>query len=150
MSLYKGLVLIHIVSAIMGLGPGFIMTLILKRAGTMQELAFAFKLRGFLHGLIMTGGILLLATGLAMGFLNPYLFRAGWYTVSLSLYLIAFLSGPFLLAPQSKKIKAVLGNYESSRIPDSYGQLARKLYKYEHGINLIFAVIIILMITKPF
>src|SRR5690625_3292096 len=88
MSFYSVLVIIHIFSAIIGLGPGFVMTFIVTRASTMTELRHAYFLRNRLHIFVMLGGTLLFLTGLLMGFLNMQLFSQGWYIVSIILFLI--------------------------------------------------------------
>jgi len=149
MSLYQLLVLIHVISAIAGLGPGFIMTYIITKTENIDELRHGYKLRARLHVIVMTGGILLLVTGLTMGALNPYLFSATWYVLSLILYMVALAFGPFLLAPLTRQIRPLIAGFEGTGIPDRYEPLAKKLYLYENIINGIFVVIIVLMLLKP-
>src|SRR5690625_771663 len=150
MSFYKILVFIHIISAIIGLGPGFILTFIVMKTGNMQEVRHAFFLRNRIHIFVMIGGIFLLTTGLLMGFLKPILFTQGWYTTSLILFLMTLASGPFLLKPISKPIQQILDEYEGDEIPQEYYKHANRLFMSEHILNIIFVIIIILMILKPF
>src|SRR5699024_8784555 len=89
MSFYDILVFIHVFSAILGLGPGFVMIYIVTKAKTMTELRHAYVIRNRIHIFVMVGGTLLIVTGLWMGFLNTYLFTQGWYITSLILFLIA-------------------------------------------------------------
>lgn len=77
MTFYQILILVHVLSAILGLGPGFIMIYVVTRASTMTELRHAYLIRNRLHIFVMIGGTILLLTGLAMGILNPYWFRQG-------------------------------------------------------------------------
>src|SRR3954467_11136654 len=84
---YKIVVFIHIFSAILGMGPGFILTTVVKSGGNMTELRHSYRIRHKLHIFVMIGGILLLISGLSMGFINPGLFRMGWYVTSLLLFL---------------------------------------------------------------
>lgn len=150
MSFYGLLVFIHIFSAILGMGPGLVMTVIVKKASNMTELRHAFVIRNQLHIYTMIGGTLLLVTGVWMGFLNTYLFTQGWYWLSLSLFLTALAFGPFVLSPKSKPIKDILKNHKGETIPESYYRLAGKLFFFEHITNIIFLIIIALMILKPF
>ncbi len=150
MSFYGLLVFIHIFSAILGMGPGLVMTVIVRKASNMTELRHAFVIRNQLHIYTMIGGTLLLVTGIWMGFLNTYLFTQGWYWLSLSLFLIALAFGPFVLSPRSKPIKDILRTYKGETIPKSYYMLAGKLFFFEHITNIIFLIIIALMILKPF
>ena len=150
MTIYRLLVLIHVISAIVGLGPGFIRIYVVTRAKTMAELRHAYLIRNRLHIFVMIGGTLLLLTGLTMGTMNPYLFHAGWYVTSLTLFLIALAFGPMVLSPRSKPIKALLKNYTGDNIPPEYYKLAKKLFFYERIENVIFLIIIVLMVLKPF
>ena len=150
MTFYRIIVLIHILSAIVGLGPGFVMIYIVTKAATMTELRHAYMIRNKLHIFVMIGGTLLLLTGLTMGAINHYLFHFGWYVTSLTLFLIALAFGPVVLSPRSKPIKALLKSYTDDEIPAEYYKLAQKLFFFERIENMIFLTIIILMVLKPF
>ncbi len=147
---YKVLVFVHIFSAIIGMGPGFILTTVVKSGNTMTELRHSYAIRHTLHIFVMIGGTLLLITGLLMGFLNPSLFRMGWYVISLVLFLAALAIGPLVLSPRSRPVKALLESHQGEEIPEEYYQLSKVLFRYEHLENVIFIIIIALMILKPF
>lgn len=150
MTFYNLLLAIHIFSAILGLGPGFIMIYVVTKSKTMTELRHAYMIRNRIHNFVMVGGVLLIVTGLAMGALNPYLFRQGWYVVSLILYLVALAFGPIILSPRSKPIKKLLKEHQGDDIPEEYDRLSEDLFFYERIENTIFLIIIALMILKPF
>jgi len=98
----------------------------------------------------MVGGTLLLLSGLAMGFINTYLFRMGWFVTSLVLFLVALGFGPVVLSPLSKPIKTLLKQHQGEDIPQQYYHLSKKLFFYERIENVIFLVIIMMMVLKPF
>ncbi|MFC6332845.1 DUF2269 family protein [Paenibacillus septentrionalis] len=148
--MYHVLVFVHIVSAIIGMGPGFILTYIVTKASTMSELRHVYYIRHRIHILVMVGGSLLLISGLLMGILRPYLFTSGWYITSLILFIIALAIGPLVLSPHSRPIKRLLNEHVGEHIPEQYYTLSRKLFFYERIEHAIFLVIIVLMITKPF
>lgn len=153
MALYDILLVIHIFSAILGLGPGFVMIYIVTKARTMTELKHAYMIRHRIHVFVMIGGILLLFTGIGMGLLHPYLFRQIWFLASFLLFLIALAAGPVVLSPRAKPIKQMLAAHtkeDGDEIPQAYRQLANQLFLYERITNLIFLIIIALMIIKPF
>lgn len=150
MTFYSFLLLVHILSAIMGLGPGFIMIYIVTKAENMTELRHAYMIRNRLHNFVIVGGSLLLLTGLTMGGINPYLFNMGWYITSLVLFLIALAFGPIILSPLSRPIKKLLKEHEGTEIPAIYYELSEKLFFYERIENILFIIIIILMVLKPF
>jgi uncharacterized membrane protein len=147
---YQVLVVIHVFSAILGMGPGFILTTVVKKGNTMTELRHSYAIRNTLHIFVMIGGILLLITGLTMGSINPSLFKMGWYVTSLALFLAALAMGPLVLSPRSKPIKVLLQSHQGDDIPEEYNRLSKQLFYYEHLENIIFLIIIALMILKPF
>ncbi|MHC0037762.1 DUF2269 family protein [Pseudoneobacillus sp. C159] len=149
-SFYKILVFVHIFSAIIGMGPGFILTTVVKSGNNMTELRHSYKVRHKLHIFVMIGGVLLLISGLGMGALNPALFKMGWYVTSLLLFLVALGMGPIILSPRSKPIKALLQTHTGDEIPAEYYRLSKKLFFFEYVENFIFVIIITLMILKPF
>ncbi|MFJ5714430.1 DUF2269 family protein [Neobacillus sp. NPDC093127] len=149
-TIYTIIVFIHIFSAILGMGPGFVLTTVVKSGNTMTELRHSYKIRHKLHIFVMIGGIFLLLTGLAMGYLNPSLFRMGWYVTSLVLFLAALAMGPLVLSPRSKPVKALLESHKGEAIPEEYWRLSKALFRYENIENVIFLIIIALMILKPF
>lgn len=150
MTLYTVLLTIHIFSAILGMGPGFIMIRILKHARNLPELRQAYTIRNSVHIFVMAGGLLLLLSGISMGMLRRYLFYEGWYVTSLILFLIALAFGPLILAPISRPIKRILKEASGKDIPESYYIISKKLFFFERLENFIFLVIIALMILKPF
>ncbi|WP_026908653.1 DUF2269 family protein [Paucisalibacillus globulus] len=150
MSFYEILVFIHIFSAILGMGPGFMMILVVSKTSNLTELRHSYVIRNRLHIFTMVGGTLLLLSGLLMGAINPYLFQQGWYVTSLVLFLIALAFGPLLLSPRSKPIKRLLKEAEGEEIPAEYEEMAKKLFFVERLENAIFLIVIVLMIVKPF
>lgn len=150
MNFYSFLLLVHVFSAILGLGPGFVMIYIVTQAKNMTELKHAYLIRNRVHKFVMVGGTLLLVTGLWMGFLNPGFFYTGWYVTALILFLIALAFGPIVLSPKSKPIKELLKTHKGEEIPAEYQKLSKELFFYERLENIIFLIIIVLMILKPF
>ena len=147
---YGILVFIHIFSAILGMGPGFILITVVKSGKNMTELRHSYTIRHRLHIFVMIGGTLLLITGLSMGFLNPSLFRMGWYVTSLILFLAALAIGPLVLSPRSKPVKDLLATHKGEEIPEEYWNLSKILFRFENLENVIFLIIIALMTLKPF
>lgn len=150
MTLYNWLVLIHVFSAILGMGPGFILIFVAKSPQNLTELRHGFRIRARLHIFVMIGGTLLLLSGLMMGYLNPALFQAFWYVTSLVLFLVALAFGPLVLSPRSKPIKILLKEQKGDEIPPGYPNMVRNLFFWERIENTIFLIIILLMILKPY
>ncbi|SHN22791.1 DUF2269 family protein [Gracilibacillus kekensis] len=149
-SLYTWLVIIHIFSAIVGIGPGFILTTIVRSAKTMPEIRQAFALKKTIHIFVMIGGILVLITGLSMGAIRPILFQQGWYITSMFLYLVALSLGPTFLKTYSAPIKKILSDQSIEQVPASYYPHLHRLLRIEYLENGLLLIVIFLMITKPF
>lgn len=148
--IYGTLVFIHVISAIVGLGPGFTFIFILKSAKNMAQLRHAYEINRKLHNFVKFGGTLLLITGLLMGSINTGLFTSGWYITSLTLFMIALAMGPLVLSRKLKPVKEFLASYEGEDIPDQYYQLYKKVAPWEYLTLVVFLIIITLMILKPF
>src|SRR5699024_12610636 len=107
-TLYTAVVIIHILSALVGLGPGFVLTSIVMKDENMTELRQGYKVRKQIHFFVMLGGTLLLITGILLCIVNPILFTRGWYLLSFVLYLIALAASPLLLRKEAKPINEFL------------------------------------------
>ncbi|WP_208588909.1 DUF2269 family protein [Gracilibacillus suaedae] len=149
-SIYTILVVIHIFSAIVGIGPGFVLTTIVKSANSLIEIRHAFALKAKVHIFVMIGGILVLITGLLMGVLKPVLFQQGWYLASMILYFAALSLGPTLLKKFSTPIKELIADPNLENVPSAYHENLQKLLRVEYIENTLLLIIILLMITKPF
>ena len=150
MTLYSFLLVVHHFYSFLDMGPGFVMIYIVTKAKTMTELRHAYLIRNRLHNFVMVGGTLLLLSGVAMGAIRPYLFQMGWYVTSLVLFIIALAFGPIILSPRSKPIKILLKSHSDDKIPEEYYVLAGRLFFFERIENMIFLIIIVLMVLKPF
>ncbi|MDX8044456.1 DUF2269 family protein [Gracilibacillus sp. S3-1-1] len=149
-TIYTILVIIHIFSAIVGVGPGFVLTTIVKSAKTLPEIRHAFAIKRKVHIFVMIGGVLVLITGLLMGAINTFLFQQGWYIVSMVLFFIALSLGPTILKKYSTPIKELLADDNLDYVPDEYHYYVKKLLRTEYVENTLLLAIILLMITKPF
>lgn len=147
---YNLFLLIHIFSAILGVGPGFVLITVVTKAGTMQELIHAYNIRKRIHIFVIVGGALLLTSGVGMGLLKPHLFLQGWYVLSLLLFIIALALGPTILARKIAPIKLLLKTHHGKDIPKVYARMAKSLFFYERIELGILSIVIVLMILKPF
>ncbi len=147
---YEFLVVIHVFSAILGIGPGFVLIQVVKTARTLPELKQAYRIKKTMHIFVMIGGTLLIVTGLLMGSLRPALFQMGWYVTSLVLFLVALALVPLVLKPKTQPIRKLLEQAEGEEIPAEYPPLEAELHRYERLENTLIVVIILLMILKPF
>ena len=147
---YRILVFLHILSAIAGIGPGFVLTTITKFAKTLDQARYAHFVKLKVHILVMIGGTMVLLTGLTMGAIKPVLFQQGWYLTSMILYLIALVLGPTLLKKHSRAVREILEDSSLKELPAQYEVSSKKLIHLEYIVNILLLIVIVLMITKPF
>lgn len=147
--LYNLLIVVHILSAIVGVGPVLFINFILRKTKNNEELMYAHRLVEKLNRNANVGFGLLLLTGLLMGWINPFYFQMTWYVVSLSLFLLSACYAIFIIEPKLKQLAQIVSNAKVSTISDEYRALYKKKAAYDVVGNMLLIAIIILMILKP-
>lgn len=150
MFFYNLVLLIHIFAAIFALGPSVIIKFLFATAKSNSELKKALEIRSQAVKLMMVCGGLLLITGLALGFMNPILFKVGWYHASLTAFLIAIAIGPIFISKIMKKVKVLLDEQTGEEIPKEYYALTNKAKSFINLQNSLYIIVLILMVLKPF
>jgi uncharacterized membrane protein len=148
-TLYQALLVIHVFSAIFGVGSLFILSAVIRYAKDMKQLKFSFVIFNKIHVYAVVGTMLLLFSGLGMAFIQPYLFKMIWVQISLALIVIFFIIGPIWLRPIMKPILDFVRSYDGEEIPDEFHRLYKKMVPVEIAISVIFIMIILLMVLKP-
>jgi len=146
---YTILVGVHILSAIVIVGPIFTVNSILRNAKNMNELKFAHMVVEKLNTLIDSGFGLQFITGLLMGLINQSLFQMIWYNLSIGLLVIAGLYFRFVSEPKMKPMLEIVKTYNGDEIPNEYKELEKKTALHFMVGRALVIAIIILMILKP-
>lgn len=150
MTVYGVIVLLHVLAAVIGMGPAFTFPIISKMAKTKEQLVLMNTLMEKIEKPVKIGSITLLLTGLLMGGLNTHLFTQGWYITSIVLY---FLAQVFVIGVSAKSMKqaaALLTSSTSEDIPSDVLALNKKSNTALNIASGIAIVMIILMSLKPF
>lgn len=147
---YKVLLSIHILSAIVGIGATFLFPLILALPKKLKELQLALRVVKKGADYPKFGAILLLLTGLGMGAMNAELFQKGWYITAIVLLLIAVLIYVLRILPGLKQAIDHVSGIEGDDIPESYDDMKRGIKPYMITASVIDVIIVLLMIWKPF
>lgn len=149
MTLLALLKLIHILSAMLVVGPNATYVLWLSAAGRDQDrLAFAIRgVREMDRRLAVPSYGLLLLTGLLMVFFGEYDLTQGWLLVAIVLYLVVAIAGMTVMGPAIKRFRT-----EAARDPNSaaFDQARATSVRYTWGSVIILLIIVTLMVTKPF
>lgn len=150
MTLYGAVVLVHVVAAVAGMGPAFIFPILFRFSKTKEQMLWIHTLMAAMEKVVILGSLTLLATGLFMGMLHPYLFSTGWYIASIILYGLAQV---FVIGIAGRNVElagTLLEQSQDSTIPKDVLLLNKKAdvaLLYANGIAI---AMIILMVLKPF
>lgn len=148
--LYTSLLVFHILSAIFGVGPVFLLNMILKRAKSAEQLRYAHHIVEKLNRNANVSFGVILISGLLMGWINPYLFQTEWYIASLVLFFISGMYAIFAVEPILKQMQGIASNPSGpSEISSEYKTLFQRKQSRDMVANLIAVMIILLMVIKP-
>lgn len=147
------LVLLHVVSAVVGLGPAYAFPLILRKEKSLEEVKRMADLVTRLEILPKIFGGLTLLTGILLVWLGNYgTFFTLWVVAALFLFIIAEVVIIGFLTPAAKKLAMTLTQLteqgESETNPISLDLLS-KVRNYHITSCVIVLVIIALMVLKP-
>lgn len=124
--LYTALLVIHILSAILGVGPVFLLNMILRKAKTAEQLRYAHRIVSRLNRNANASFGLILLSGLSMGWINPWLFRLEWYIASLVLFFVSGVYAITAVEPILKQMNRVAGQTGTATSPASMRRCFRK------------------------
>lgn len=150
MSLYSGLVLIHVIAAVTGLGASFAMPVVMNSVKNATQAKFALELNQKIENFAKVGSITLLITGLILGFMNTSLFSEIWYIASIVIYIAVQFIVAGIMPKKMKEMAMIVHEYSGDEIPESYLKINNELKPYNMIIHTAAVVLIILMSLKPF
>lgn len=153
MDLYHVVLFAHIIGAVVIVGMGFFMPVVMggaRRAQTVSSLTDWLRVMQKMSKMAGPAAGLVLATGLYMGWAQ-FSFTQGWLAISLALFLLAGSIAAGVLDPLIAKALAVLDNTPEGPVTEDLRSVA--LPPKAHNIEaLLFGVdlaIIFLMTNKP-
>lgn len=151
MSLYSLALTIHILSAILGIGPIFVLPVITGRLRTLgTEAPTLVNMLNRISRFPRTGMPLLVLSGITMGVLHPYLWAYTWLRLALSLVVLYFVVGAGVAGRISRKLETLLPAAADGAGRADFAAVARRLHTWQLVDSAIALGILLLMITKPF
>jgi uncharacterized membrane protein len=148
----KWLVLIHVLSAIIGVGPTFFFHYLLRKNQTVSGMKHSFKTAMALTKLPTIGGLIAVATGIIMVALSDWQFLDFWIIGSLILYITLQVLFIILTGPLVKKLgmwAVETKGSDSEPLPAEQEDLVRLTNKRVMLTNGFALFIFIFMIMKP-
>ncbi|RUT33322.1 DUF2269 family protein [Paenibacillus zeisoli] len=148
-SIEKYLVLIHVLAAIIGIGPAFVLPIITHSAKTSSQLRFVFHLNDKINKFPKFGGIILVVTGILLMVLDHTGFTKMWLNVSLVLFILIEILIIGFLEPAMKRAGKLIKKHKGEGIPEGYLPMARKINTLSRIVHTLTVLIIILMVIRP-
>lgn len=149
MTPFLALKVVHILAAILAVGTSVASTLWLARAGGDRDrLLWALEgSRLFDRRIANPAYVLVLATGLLMVSTGTYRLDQGWVDTAIALYALIVVFGIAVFRPAARRQRE-----EAAADPTSaaYGRVAARTWWYSWLTTAVVAMIVVLMVTKPF
>jgi uncharacterized membrane protein len=149
----KWLVLIHVLSAIIGVGPTFALHIILRKNQSVPELRSAYKTASILELFPKTLGTLAVLSGLILFFVGSYgSFTQIWAIGSLILYIIIQIFVIGFASPVMARLKKWLADPASQSLqvlPEEQVNLHNKGLNYLNVASFLAIFLFLFMILKP-
>ncbi len=152
MSLYEGLLFVHVLAAAAWFGAALLSVVLMELATRSQESAWMMRLGEFdetlAKVLFIPSAVLVLGSGFGLVFEGPWSITGdGWVLAGLLLLVAIFAVGLGTIVPAGKKLAALGASGASSTDVSDQLRTLRLLSWLDVG---LLAVAIFVMTTKPF
>ncbi|PYI50294.1 DUF2269 family protein [Paenibacillus flagellatus] len=147
------LVLLHVLSAIIGLGPAYAFPLLLRPTTSVEEMERSLRQVARLELFPKISGTLAVLSGIVLFWIGSYgsLLQL-WIGGTLVLYILIEVLIVGFLAPALKKLQAALSSPDARTRPEAPAPLAAMYAKVRNlhlWATVLGTIIFILMILKP-
>jgi hypothetical protein len=144
------LLVLHVLAAIVGIGPAFVLPVLGKSAKSGSQLRFVFGLIKKVNNFPKIGGITLLVTGILLMIVSKIGFSLMWLNLSLLLFIIIEVIIIGFVEPRMKKVAQLVMSSEGDDIPSGFIDSMKRIAPLEGTVQILTILIIILMVVKPF
>ncbi|MDF2661965.1 MAG: hypothetical protein K0Q94_4756 [Paenibacillus sp.] len=145
------LVTIHVLSAVLGIGPTYFGHILLRRKQRREQLLESLSLFGRLNYFPKIGGSVAVASGILLVALSGWKFSDLWIVGSLVLYVLIQMVAVAMLGPVLNRLVQTLGaEEEQERDPAANSAaLLAKANRLYNTASIMGTALILLMIIKP-
>lgn len=148
----KWLVLFHVVTAIVGIGPTYFLHVLYRRRQSVGEMKQSLRLGNVLELFPKTGGTLSVPSGIVLVVLSPARFLELWIVGSLLLYALIQLIVLAIVAPRQKQLRSMLdqpGLHDKEMLPGTIQAVAANINGWLYVVSALGILLFIFMIWKP-
>ncbi|MBD3920266.1 DUF2269 family protein [Paenibacillus sp. PR3] len=151
---YMLLVVVHVMAAIIGIGPTYFSPVLLRTGQTTEQLHSSFRLGAILELFPKFGGSLAVLSGLALVIIGDYQFKDVWIYGSIAIYVIIQILVIGFVAPRQKKVLNWLLDQASAvrtstNPPIEYNALLSQVRTIHYIATVLGIALFVLMIVKP-
>ena len=147
------LVLIHVLSAIVGVGPTFFGHVLVRNNQTPEQLRHSLKLAGRLDVFPKVGGTVAVLTGILLIALNDYgAFTQLWLVGSLVLYVLIQIVVIGFVAPSQKRLAQWVfdeANLHAAELPGEQRDVLARANSLLYVASAMGLALFVFMILKP-
>lgn len=149
----KAVIFVHVISAIIGVGPTFFSHVLIRRTQSPEQLRHSMKVGAMLEFFPKIGGTIAVLSGLALVFMNDYgTFLQLWLIGSLVLYVLIQIIVVGFGSPLGKRLAAWVHNPDNANATELPQEQRRLLTKYSNTMYVASALgflLFVFMIVKP-
>jgi uncharacterized membrane protein len=147
------LIIIHVLSAIIGVGPTFFSHVLLRNNQSLEELRASLKMAHRLELFPKIGGSIALITGLLLVMIGNYgKFAQLWIIGSLVAYALIQIIVIAVISPRQKKLTGWvldIAHRNEKTLPDVQSKLFVKVSNLYYGPTALGVILFIMMIVRP-
>ena len=149
MSLFLALKVVHILAAIVAVGTSVSSTFWLARAGRDRDrVLWALEgTRTFDRRIANPAYVVVLASGILMVTTGTYRLDQGWISTAIALYVLIAAFGIILFRPAARRQREAAAADPTSA---AYSRIANRTWWYSWLTTAVVAMIVVLMVAKPF
>ncbi|MFC5406061.1 DUF2269 family protein [Cohnella soli] len=148
----KWLVLVHVLTAIIGIGPTYFGHVLCRGGQRVGELRRSLELFGFLNFFPKIGGTIAVLSGLLLVWLDGWKFASFWIIGSLALYVAIQIVVVGLLGPMTGKLQKLISDpalKAEQELPAESAVLLAKVNVLFYVASALGLVLFAFMIMKP-
>ena len=147
------LVTIHVLSAVLGIGPTYFGHLLLRKKQGKEQLLQSLSMFKLLNYFPKIGGSIAVLSGLALVAVSGWTFSDFWIWLSLVLYVLIQVVAVGMLGPVlTRLVQALNDRHEKEADPSNphgYMALLDQANRLYNTASILGTVLIVLMVVKP-
>ncbi|HZG85083.1 DUF2269 family protein [Paenibacillus sp.] len=148
----RWLLLFHVLTAIIGVGPTYFSHVLLRANQSVGELRHSLKYVHLLEMFPKIGGTLAVLSGLILVAVTGYSFSEPWIIISIGLYVVIQIIVIGFAAPLGKKLNEWIASTpeaDANPVPAAESALLAKLNRFMSAASILGVLLFAMMFLRP-